>query len=166
MKAVCLLSGGLDSSTCLAVARREGYECYALSFDYGQRHRVELESAARIAKLFDVKEHRVVKIDLRAFGGSALTDDIDVPKSGVDGERNPDHLRAGAQHDFSVVCDGVGRGAGMLRRVHRRQCDRLFGISGLPARVHRRVRADGEPGDQGCAWKAACGCGFTRRWHR
>jgi 7-cyano-7-deazaguanine synthase len=83
MKAVCLLSGGLDSSTCLAVARRDGFECYALSFDYGQRHRVELESAARIAKFFGVKEHRTVKIDLRVFGGSALTDDIDVPKAGV-----------------------------------------------------------------------------------
>jgi 7-cyano-7-deazaguanine synthase len=83
MKAVCLLSGGLDSSTCLAVARRDGFECYALSFDYGQRHRVELESAARIAKFFGVKEHRKVKIDLRVFGGSALTDDIDVPKAGV-----------------------------------------------------------------------------------
>jgi 7-cyano-7-deazaguanine synthase len=83
MKAVCLLSGGLDSSTCLAVARRDGFECYALSFDYGQRHRVELESAARIAKAFDVREHRIIKIDLRAFGGSALTDDIEVPKTGV-----------------------------------------------------------------------------------
>ena len=83
MKAVCLLSGGLDSSTCLAVARRDGFECYALSFDYGQRHRVELESAARIAKLLGAREHRVVRIDLRAFGGSALTDEIDVPKSGV-----------------------------------------------------------------------------------
>jgi 7-cyano-7-deazaguanine synthase len=83
MKAVCLLSGGLDSSTCLGVARRDGYECYALSFDYGQRHRVELEAAARVARFFGAREHRVVKIDLRAFGGSALTDDIDVPKTGV-----------------------------------------------------------------------------------
>ena len=82
MKAVCLLSGGLDSSTCLGVARRDGYECYALSFDYGQRHSVELESAARVARFFGVREHRVVQIDLRAFGGSALTDDIDVPKPG------------------------------------------------------------------------------------
>jgi 7-cyano-7-deazaguanine synthase len=79
-KAVCLLSGGLDSSTCLGVARRDGYECYALSFDYGQRHRVELESAARVAAHFGAREHRVVKIDLRAFGASALTADIDVPK--------------------------------------------------------------------------------------
>ncbi len=83
MKAVCLLSGGLDSSTCLGVARREGFECYALSFDYGQRHRVELEAAARVARHFGAKENRVVKIDLRAFGGSALTADIDVPKDSL-----------------------------------------------------------------------------------
>lgn len=78
--AVCLLSGGLDSSTCLGVAVREGFECYALSFDYGQRHRVELESAARIAAHFRAREHRVARIDLRAFGSSALTAEIDVPK--------------------------------------------------------------------------------------
>jgi 7-cyano-7-deazaguanine synthase len=82
-RCVCLLSGGLDSSTVLGVAKREGYECYALSFDYGQRHRVELESAARVASFFGVAQHRTMKIDLRAFGGSALTDEIDVPKSGV-----------------------------------------------------------------------------------
>jgi 7-cyano-7-deazaguanine synthase len=87
--AICLLSGGLDSSTCLAVARRDGYQCYALSFDYGHRHRIELESAARVAKMFHVREHRVMRIDLRAFGGSALTSDIDVPKSGVVGGEIP-----------------------------------------------------------------------------
>src|SRR5271170_110088 len=81
--AVCLLSGGLDSATSLAVARREGYRCYALSFDYGQRHRVELQAAARVASSLGAAEHRVVSIDLRAFGGSALTADIDVPKMGV-----------------------------------------------------------------------------------
>ncbi|HYA17496.1 MAG TPA: 7-cyano-7-deazaguanine synthase QueC [Bryobacteraceae bacterium] len=80
MKAVCLLSGGLDSSTCLAFARREGFECYALSFDYGQRHRVELEAARRVAEALGARDHRVAKIDLRVFGHSALTDDIDVPK--------------------------------------------------------------------------------------
>jgi 7-cyano-7-deazaguanine synthase len=80
-RAVCLLSGGLDSSTCLALARREGYECYALSFDYGQRHRVELEAAARVAAALGAREQRTAVIDLRAFGGSALTADIDVPKS-------------------------------------------------------------------------------------
>src|SRR5271156_3712809 len=81
--AVCLLSGGLDSATCLAVARREGYGCYALSFDYGQRHRAELQAAARVATRLGAQEHRVVSIDLRAFGGSALTADIAVPKAGL-----------------------------------------------------------------------------------
>lgn len=80
-KAVCLLSGGLDSATCLALARREGYCCYALSFDYGQRHRIELEAAARVADAGGVQRHLVVKIGLDAFGGSALTDAIEVPKS-------------------------------------------------------------------------------------
>jgi 7-cyano-7-deazaguanine synthase len=79
-KAVCLLSGGLDSSTCLALARREGYACYALSFDYGQRHRIELEAAARVAAAFGAERHMVARIGLDAFGGSALTADIDVPK--------------------------------------------------------------------------------------
>jgi 7-cyano-7-deazaguanine synthase len=79
-KAVCLLSGGLDSSTCLALALRD-FECYALSFDYGQRHRIELEAAARVADALGAKEHRIAKIDLRVFGGSALTaDDLAVPK--------------------------------------------------------------------------------------
>jgi 7-cyano-7-deazaguanine synthase len=80
MNAVCLLSGGLDSATCLGVAKREGFDCYALSFDYGQRHRLELKAAERVAQNFGAKEHRTAKIDLRAFGGSALTADIEVPK--------------------------------------------------------------------------------------
>jgi 7-cyano-7-deazaguanine synthase len=80
LKAICLLSGGLDSSTCLGVARRDGFDCYALSFDYGQRHRVELEAAAQIARRMGAIEHRTIRIDLRAFGGSALTANIDVPK--------------------------------------------------------------------------------------
>ncbi len=81
--AVCLLSGGLDSATVLAIARREGYRCYALSFDYGQRHRAELRAAARVAFSLGAAEHRVIAIDRRAFGGSALTADIAVPKAGV-----------------------------------------------------------------------------------
>ena len=79
-KAVCLLSGGLDSATCLALARREGFDCYALSFDYGQRHDRELESARRVAAALGAKEHLVLRLDLRAIGGSALTADIPVPK--------------------------------------------------------------------------------------
>lgn len=80
-KAVCLLSGGLDSATCLAVARREGYACYALSFDYGQRHKVELEAAGRVAECLGAERHFVAQIGLDAFGGSALTTDVAVPKS-------------------------------------------------------------------------------------
>lgn len=79
-KAVCLLSGGLDSSTCLAYARREGYECYALSFDYGQRHRIELEAAARVAADLGAVRHLVMPVNLRLFGGSALTAELEVPK--------------------------------------------------------------------------------------
>ena len=80
-KAVCLLSGGLDSATCLALARREGYACYALSFDYGQRHRIELDAAARVAASLGVERHLVARIGLEVFGGSALTSDIAVPKA-------------------------------------------------------------------------------------
>ena len=80
-KAVCLLSGGLDSSTCLALARREGYACYALSFDYGQRHKRELEAAGQIAAHLGAERHLITKIGLDAFGGSALTADIAVPKA-------------------------------------------------------------------------------------
>ena len=72
MKTVVLLSGGLDSSTALAIAVNEGYEPYALSFFYGQRHKIELEAAKLIAKSFKIKEHAIVDIDLRLFGGSAL----------------------------------------------------------------------------------------------
>jgi 7-cyano-7-deazaguanine synthase len=79
-KAVVLLSGGLDSTTTLAIARSEGFEPYAMSFRYGQRHVVELESAKRIAAQMGVRNHVIVDIDLRQFGGSALTADIDVPK--------------------------------------------------------------------------------------
>jgi 7-cyano-7-deazaguanine synthase len=81
--AVCLLSGGLDSATVLAVARRDGFDCFALSYDYGQRHRAELAAAARVAASLGAREHLVVPVNLRIFGGSALTDDIDVPKAGL-----------------------------------------------------------------------------------
>jgi 7-cyano-7-deazaguanine synthase len=79
-KAVVLLSGGLDSTTALAVAQSAGYEIYAMSFDYGQRHSLELESASRVATVMGVEKHLIVDFDLRAIGGSALTDQIEVPK--------------------------------------------------------------------------------------
>jgi len=79
-RAVVLLSGGLDSATVLAIAQDAGYTPTALSFDYGQRHRHELRAAEQIARSMNVTDHRLARIDLRAFGGSALTDEIDVPK--------------------------------------------------------------------------------------
>jgi 7-cyano-7-deazaguanine synthase len=78
-RAIILLSGGMDSAVCLAIARAQGFECHALSFQYGQRHASELEAAQEVAAALGAAEHRLVDIDLRAFGGSALTDDIDVP---------------------------------------------------------------------------------------
>lgn len=88
--AVVLLSGGLDSATVLALARRDGFRCYALSFDYGQRHRVELERARAQAEAQSVVRHAVAPIDLRMFGGSALTDEIAVPK-----DRSVDEMEHG-----------------------------------------------------------------------
>jgi 7-cyano-7-deazaguanine synthase len=85
-RAVVLLSGGLDSATTLAIAKDEGYELFALSFRYGQRHQIEVRSAEQVAKSLGVKEHRVIEIDLRAIGGSALTDAIDVPKNRTESE--------------------------------------------------------------------------------
>jgi len=79
-RAVVLLSGGVDSSTTLALARAEGYECYALSFDYGQRHSIELDAARRVAEAVEVAKHLVIQVNMRDIGGSALTSDIDVPK--------------------------------------------------------------------------------------
>ena len=89
-RAVVLLSGGLDSATTLAIAKEEGYEVFALSFRYGQRHEIEIVSAQEVAKSLGVSEHRVIQIDLRGFGGSALTDAIDVPKN-----RGPDEMATG-----------------------------------------------------------------------
>jgi 7-cyano-7-deazaguanine synthase len=80
-RAVVLLSGGLDSTTVLAIARNEGYITYALSFRYGQRHELEIEAAKKIATQFGVEEHAIAQIDLRMFGGSALTSDLAVPKN-------------------------------------------------------------------------------------
>lgn len=88
-KAVILYSGGLDSTTCMAIARDEGFIPYALSFSYGQRHTVELDRAREYAPLIGAEEHMVIDIDLRKMGGSALTADIDVPKGGVEEGKIP-----------------------------------------------------------------------------
>jgi len=89
-KAVILLSGGLDSATVLAIAQSEGYECHTISFDYGQRHRAELEFAEKLSKQQQASSHRVVSVDMSQIGGSALTDTrIDVPVSGVESGQIP-----------------------------------------------------------------------------
>ncbi|MGD0938889.1 MAG: 7-cyano-7-deazaguanine synthase QueC [Terracidiphilus sp.] len=93
-RAVVLLSGGLDSATVLAIARNQGYELYALSFSYGQRHIVELEAARRVAGAIGVAAHRIAQIDLRVFGGSALTGDFAVPKG-----RSADEM----SHDIPIT---------------------------------------------------------------
>lgn len=86
MKAVVLLSGGLDSTTTLAIATHENYEVYAISFDYGQRNQLELQAAMKVAQQFKVREHKIIKIDLRQIGGSALTDTQPVPKGRTDAQ--------------------------------------------------------------------------------
>jgi 7-cyano-7-deazaguanine synthase len=88
--AVVLLSGGLDSATALAVARRDGFRCHALTIGYGQRHAVELAAAARVAAALGAVEHRVLQLDLRAFGGSALTADLPIPA-----DRSEEEMAAG-----------------------------------------------------------------------
>ena len=87
-RAVILLSGGLDSTTCLAIAREQGFDLFALTVNYGQRHVFELQAAKNVALSFEVEKHSILNIDLAQFGGSALTDDIEVPKDRVDSEMN------------------------------------------------------------------------------
>lgn len=89
-KAVVLMSGGLDSTTVAAIANSQGYELHGLSFDYGQRHQAEIAACQKVANFFGITDHRLAKIDLRIFGGSALTADIDVPKDrNIDGKEIP-----------------------------------------------------------------------------
>ncbi|MFC1493724.1 7-cyano-7-deazaguanine synthase QueC [Thermodesulfobacteriota bacterium] len=85
-KAVVLSSGGIDSTTVMAIARKEGFSIFSLSFNYGQRHSFELESARKVARYFEVSDHMIIDIDLRRFGGSSLTDETDVPKKRKESE--------------------------------------------------------------------------------
>ena len=109
-KAVVLLSGGIDSTTTLAIARSAGFIIYALSFRYGQRHLVELEAAKQIALNNTVCQHLIVYIDLRRIGGSALTDDLPVPKNRCvdDMEGCSDHLCSAATRFFFIALAGGG----------------------------------------------------------
>ena len=97
-KAIVLLSGGLDSMVAAAIAREEGYDIVALTVDYNQRHKIELESAVRIAAKLEISEHIILPLDLSRFGGSALTDDIDVPKSASDSSQ-----QSGTASDIPVT---------------------------------------------------------------
>ena len=108
-KAIVLLSGGLDSATVLAIAKSRGFRPYAMTFRYGQRHAVEIEAARRVAARMGVAEHVIVPIDLRIFGGSALTGDLAVPKG-----RIPEEMVVGipvtyvpAQHNLPGFCPGL-----------------------------------------------------------
>ena len=165
-KAVVLLSGGLDSTTTLAVAKSQGFEVYALSVDYGQRHRVELERAESVAKALGVVEHRTVRLDLRAIGGSALTAAIDVPK-----DRSADEMGHGIPITYvparNTILLGPGarvRGDGRgVRPVHRGERPRLLRLPRLPAGVPGGVRAAGQPGDEGRRRRRRADSASTRR---
>jgi len=117
-RAVVLLSGGLDSATVLAIARAQGWRCHALSVDYGQRHRVELEAAARVAKALGAVEHRIARVDLAAFGGSALTDPgIAIPREASEGipvtyvpARNTIFLALALAHAEVIEADAIFTG--------------------------------------------------------
>ncbi len=124
-RAVILLSGGLDSATVVAMARAEGYACYTMSFDYGQRHRAELDAAARVARDLGAVEHKVIGLNLNGIGGSALTDSsIAVPESPSEGI--PVTYVPGTQHRVPVAGAGLGRSARCAGYLHRRQCGGLL----------------------------------------
>lgn len=108
-KAVVLVSGGMDSAVTLAMARELGFACHALSVAYGQRHGSELTAAAVMARCLGAMSHKTVQVDLRSLGGSALTDDIEVPEHG--GTGNSRYLCAGPQHHHALDSTGLGRGA-------------------------------------------------------
>ena len=109
-KAIVLLSGGLDSTTVLAIATAENFDCYALSFDYGQKQRSELDSAKTISQKYEVHEHRIMKISLADIGGSALTDeDIEVPKYSESNEIPITYVPA--RNTIFLYCTCLGRGS-------------------------------------------------------
>jgi 7-cyano-7-deazaguanine synthase len=126
-KAVLLLSGGLDSTTVLAIAQSQGYEVYAMSFDYGQRHRYELEAATRIAAIYGVKEHRIATIDLAIFGGSALTQsDIIVPK-----DRSHDEISHGVPVTYVPARNTIFLSFALAWAEVLGACDIFIGVNAL-----------------------------------
>ena len=151
-KAVVLVSGGLDSTTCLAIAKKQGYELYALTLFYGQRHKVELKAARKVAKVYHVKNHLELEVPLTAIGGSALTDrKIKVPK-----QRSLKEMGKGVPSTYVPARNTVflslalawaevlGGGA----HLHRRKRPGLQRLSRLPAGIHPGLRAPSQVGDQ------------------
>lgn len=124
--AVVLLSGGLDSTTVLAIARAEGYRCHALTFRYGQRHTHEVEAARRIARTMGVGDHIVVDIDLRQFGGSALTADIPVPK-----DRSPAEMTAGIPVTYVPARNTIFLAYALAHAEARGANDIFIGVNAL-----------------------------------
>ena len=149
-KAVVLLSGGLDSATALAEAKAAGFAVHALTIGYGQRHAVELAAARRVARALGVAGHVEQTIDLRAFGGSALTGDLEVPKdrpADVMAAEIPITYVPARNTVFLALGPGLGREPGCVRHLPRRELRRLLGLSRLPPRIPSRLRGAGEPGD-------------------
>ena len=122
-RAVVLLSGGLDSATVLALGRAQGFGSYALSFRYGQRHEREIAAAEKIARSLGVREHRIAEIDLRVFGGSALTASGRIPRSFRcgNGAGNSGNVCSSPQHDFSFLRPRLGRSARRVRHFYWRE---------------------------------------------
>ena len=148
--AVVLLSGGLDSYTAAAVARRDGFDLHALSIRYGQRHAQELQAARRVAAALGVRQHLEIDVDLSRMGGSALTADIAVPKDApIDPAVIPVTYVPARNTVFLSLALGWAEVVGAARPRHRRECPRLLRLSGLPARVHPRLRGTRAGCDQG-----------------
>ena len=150
--AVVLVSGGMDSAVVLAIAREQGFDCHALSVRYGQRHTSELDAADRVSRALGAVAHKTVNVDLRSIGGSALTDDIDVPPTttgGTRGRRIPVTYVPARNTIMLSVALGWAEVLGADRPVLRRQRGRLLRLSGLPPGIHRRLREPRQPRDQG-----------------
>jgi len=164
-KAVVLLSGGLDSATVLAIAREANYDAYALSFAYGQRHCWELECARVVARSGGAKEHRIASIDLRAFGGSALTADIDVPKG-----RTPEEMSSGIPITYVPARNTIFLSYALAWAEVLGSSDIFIGVNALDYRGTRtaglstsRPLSGWQISRPGPEWRAGRPCEFMRR---